>query len=570
MRITQRAMYTKRPHGGYGLFLVGLLVLSLTVSFTGCNESISGPAIPSSASPFYKDRVVTVRILMSEDDWESTRRNARAEEYVKADLWFDGQLVSDVAVRPKGNSSLTSVAQSGSSRMSLKTDLNFFNDARNLNGVKKLNFNNGFSDPTLIREALSYDLFAQMGVPTPDFSFVDLWVNDTHLGVYTMVEQIDKTFLSDRFANSNGNLYKPESPGGHLSWTAEDLSSQSQKTDNAGETNDPNIGGGKLSEIEKALGIENSASATPAPAVPNAGGIRPGGQGGLPGMGRQKGYLESMGLKTNENNSNHQALLHFLDVLNNEPEETFQKEIEKVLDVDEVLRYLAVSTALVHLDNYIGQFAHNYYLYEVDGKFTIIPWDLNMSFGGFGMGMDRRRIIDFYIDEPTSGRTADRPLVSRLLAVPAYLETYHVYLAELISGPFSPEVMNAKVDSLADLIRPYVEADTLKFYSTREFEKGLGEDIGTSTRTTGMGINIGLKAFVTQRGGSIKNQLEGTLPGRSTDGTGNGGILGPGGFPANQGNQRPVFPPNQVPQRQVFPNMPPANQVAPNADTGGQ
>lgn len=115
-------------------------------------------------------------------------------------------------------------------------------------------------------------------------------------------------------------------------------------------------------------------------------------------------------------------------------------------------------------------------------------------------------VIDFYIDEPTVGAVADRPLVSRLLAVPSYLETYHGYLKELVNDPFSLEVMEAKIDELANMIRPYVEADTLKFYSTEEFEKGLGEDVATSTRMTGMGMNIGLKAFVAQRVESINKQ----------------------------------------------------------------
>jgi spore coat protein H len=267
----------------------------------------------------------------------------------------------------------------------------------------------------------------------------------------------------------------------------------------------------------------------------DTGGMRPPvGQWGFPGMpgGQQGNLLEQMGLKTNENIDNHQALLRFLEVLNEEADETFQQEIEKVLDVDQVLRYLAVSTVLVHLDNYIGM-GHNYYLYEVDGKFTIIPWDLNMSFGGFSSGVDRQHVIDFYIDEPTVGPVADRPLVSRLLAVPSYLETYHGYLEELINGPFSPEVMEARIDELANMIRPYVEADTLKFYSTEAFEKGLGEDVATSTRMIGMGINIGLKAFVAQRVESINKQLKGELPSKSSDGTGNRAGQGHGWFPGN-------------------------------------
>jgi len=183
-------MVTKRLYQGTGLLLAGLLLIT---GLAGCGQ-ISTQAEDEDSAPFYDDRVVTVRLVMDEDDWEYMQQNARAEEYAMADLWYDGELIPNVAVRPKGNSSLNSAVSSGTARFSLKVDLNFFNSARNLDGVKKLNFNNGWSDPTFIRETLAYELFEQMGIPTPRTSFVDLWINDTHLGLYTMVEQIARPF----------------------------------------------------------------------------------------------------------------------------------------------------------------------------------------------------------------------------------------------------------------------------------------------------------------------------------------------------------------------------------------
>jgi spore coat protein CotH len=543
----------------FAVALVGIMVFAMA----GCGQT-SGQVKDEDSAPFYDDRVVTVRVVMSEEDWEYMQQNARAEEYAKADLWYDGELIPDVAVRPKGNSSLMSAASSGTARFSLKVDLNFFNSARNLDGVKKLNFNNGFSDPTFIREVLGYGLFEQMGIPTPRTSFVDLWINDTHLGLYTMVEQIDKTFLSDHFADNAGNLYKPEMPAAYLNWTEADVDTPPTSDDNL----DVNLGGGKLREIMEALEKKQPTEEGAIPENPQMpfgdmpprdmvtdnvtpGGMWPGNmpQGGMPrgdmpeggmrgggGMpfGQQGDYLEQMGLKTNENSPDHSALFRLLDVLNNEPDETFPEEIEKVLDVDETLRFLAVSALIVHLDNYIGM-GHNYYLYEVDGKFTVIPWDLNMAFGTFNSGLDRDGIINFYIDEPTSGPVAERALV-RLLAVPSYLETYHGYLEELIEGPFSEEVMNARIDELAELIRPYVEADELKFYSTEEFETALSEDIGGDGQR-GMGMTpMGLKAFIAERIESVRQQLDGGLPSSSGDGSGNSGSGGFGGFSA-RGNQ---------------------------------
>jgi hypothetical protein len=265
----------------------------------------------------------------------------------------------------------------------------------------------------------------------------------------------------------------------------------------------------------------------------------------MPGgpMGNLRGnYLDQMGLKTNENKQDHSLLYRLLDILNNEPDETFPAEIEKVLDVDEVLRFLAVSTVIVHLDNYIGM-GHNYYLYENNGKFVIIPWDLNMAFGTFDSGIDRNGIINFYIDEPTSGPVADRPLVDRLLSYQPYLDIYHGYIEELLEGPFAVKKMNTRINELAGLIRPYVINDELKFYSTRHFEQNLEEDI-TGGRIMG-GNPLGLKSFIRERSISVRQQLAGIRKSGSGDGSGNGGS-GFGAFrDQNRQPQAPVLPQKQ-------------------------
>ena len=542
--------------------LLIMLALISVISLVGCVGPTGTSSTADSDAPFYTDRVVTVRFVMTDEDWTYLQASAREESYAQADMWYDGELIPDIAVRPKGNSSLSSTISSGSIKFGLKADLNFFNSARNLDGIKKLNFNNGWSDPTFIREVLSYELFEQMGLPTPRTSFVDVYVNDTHLGLYTMVEQVDSTFLARYFTDTNGNLFKPEMPAGYLNWTEEDVDTTGTGTI---DTSNVNLGGGNLDEILAALDQDTTTDETTVTIPGIQGGfnfgnlpgnnvtprMRPG-FGNLPfgdnvstnftrrdmmqggqgfamggnmgmGFGSSGNYLEQMGLKTNENKPEYSALYRLLDVLNNEPDDTFAAAIENVLDIDQVLRYLTVSAVLVHLDNYTGM-GHNYYLYEVDGKFTIIPWDLNMSFGGFNSSLDTEGIINFLIDEPTAGAVADRPLVARLLAVPEYLETYHQYINEMINGCFSSEVMNSRINELADLIRPYVADDTLKFYTINAFESYL--DQGTASlsggRMGGMGANIGLKSFVAERIESIRKQLAGELP-STNNGQGNGG-----------------------------------------------
>ena len=390
-----------------------------------------------------------------------------------------------------------------------------------------------------------------------------------------MVKQVDQTFLRRHFADASGHLYKPEMGAGYLNWTEADVAEILASEDEAIDAQDINLGGARLNEILNALGWEfaleeepgipglpqllpqgGALDDRPAPGVPPGdappenqppadaappGARLPGGAQPQPRANQrpnQFSLLERMGLKTNENNPDHAALFRLLEVLNNEPDETFVKEIEKVLDVDQVLRFLAVSAALVQLDNYTGT-GHNYYLYETGGKFTIIPWDLNMAFGAFNAGLDTKAIINFLIDEPTAGPIADRPLAARLLAVPAYLETYHGYLTELINGPFSPAAMGSRIDELAEMIRPYVKADTLKFYSNNAFEKSIGRGAipfrGTDPNRNM--FNFGLKEFVAKRIDSIEKQLAGELP-STNNGKGNGGtfLIGGGRNNINRGN----------------------------------
>ncbi len=454
------------------VFFTLLLLIILAPCLAGCTTSPAAFSGDPKVDPFYQDRVATVRILLPEDDWQSMTANGFSKEYFKANFWFDDELVPDVAIRTKGNASLMETMSWKSERFPLAVDFNLFNRARSFHGMKKVHFNNGWSDPTFIRDVISYEIFAKMGVPSPRASIVDLYVNDHHLGVYTMAEAIDASFLSRYFTDTSGNLYKPEVSSARLDWTE----SNAYKTFSMfamfpsppieqDTTMQMNLGGGPLMDILNALDDDdtgtNFQSDNETPGF---------------GMAMIRNFIDGVGLKTNQVNPDHSTLFKLLDVLNNEPDETFPQEIEKVLDVDEALRFLAVSAGIVHLDNYIG-IGHNTYLYEVDGKFTIIPWDLNMTFGTFNGGIRKDGIINFYIDEPTAGPMNRFPLADRLLSYQPYLEKYHQYLQELIDGPFSLDVVLPRIDQLVEMIRPYVKADTAAFYTYEDWERCLTEDL---------------------------------------------------------------------------------------------
>jgi hypothetical protein len=452
-----------------------LMIFSIiAVCAPGCTVSPYAHSGDKNVNPFYTDRVAKVRIVMPEEDWETLKIRAYNKNYFQADFWFDDELVPDVAVRTKGNASLQETVNWKSERFPLAIDFNLFNRERTFHGLKKVHFNNGWSDPTLIRDVISYEIFAKMGVPSPRASIVDVYVNEHHLGVYTMAEAVDTAMLSRYFSDTTGNLYKPEVSSARLDWTEKNayknFSYFGMMPPTPAENNslmEQNWGGGRLGDILNALEDDDTASeytnnftsavATSSFAMP-------------------RNFLEGAGLKTNQDKPDYTGLFKLLDVLNNEPDETFPQEIEKVLDVDEALRFFAVSAGIIHLDNYIG-IGHNMYLYEVDGKFSLIPWDLNMTFGTFSAGIRKDGIINWYIDEPTSGPIKRFPLVNRLLSYPPYLEKYHRYMQELLDGPFALDTLLPRVDRLYAMIRPYAKADTAMFYSYEDWERCLTEDL---------------------------------------------------------------------------------------------
>jgi hypothetical protein len=291
-----------------------------------------------------------------------------------------------------------------------------------------------------------------------------------------MAEAVDQSFLQRYFTDANGNLYKPEVIAARLDWTEKNAyKSLTMPGMPEQPRQDPvlytNIGGGPLLDLLQALGQEELVAAYKSITPPQGNIAR-----GLPPMVMPRNLLEAMALKTNQNDPDYSGLFRFLEVINNEPDETFPQEIEKVLDVDEALRFFAVSACIVHLDNYIG-IGHNTYFYEVNGKFSLIPWDLNMAFGTFNSGIRKEGLINFYIDEPTAGPMKRFPLVNRLLSYKPYLDTYNRYMQGLLDGPFSLDVVLPRIDQLAETIRPNAKADTEMFYSYEDWERCLTEDL---------------------------------------------------------------------------------------------
>lgn len=437
---------------------MGFCCLLLLFNITGCtltnstSDTVKSDAVNSNTVSteeqaiqeeiFPKDKVIDVKITLDEEDFQDMLDNASEEEYKEASVNYNGQQFDHVGIRTKGNLSLRSVVSSDSDRYSFKISFDEYINQQ-LGGISKINLNNNYSDATYMREFLTYELAESVGLPTPGFSYVNVYVNDELWGFYLAIEQVDEAYLNRNFGNSTGALYKAEMTGvgSDLTWLGDDLNSYS-------------------------------------------------------------------GLVMKSEKSNNDILIDMLDELNN------GSDYEKVLNVDNVLKYIALNVAASNMDSYLGSNKQNYYLYEDNGIFNVLPWDYNMAFGGFGG-------TNLLIDEPTQGAVAERPLIAKLLEVDEYKEQYHQILSEMINGYLKEENITARIQELQELISSHVKNDPRPFYSYEEYEQSLPT----------------LTSFIASNNESIANQLDGTSP-SSGDGSGSGGGMGGPGGGGNRGMGR--------------------------------
>ncbi len=400
------------------------------------------------ADAFFDDSYVhEIRLTFADSDWWNTLYNSHANDtedpYFPARFEGDGVVIENIGVRFKGNSSF----RANSVKKSIKLDFDEYdeeNEALSFFGLKKLNLNNSFKDPTMLREKLFLE-FASQFIPTIRTVHTRVYVNDEYFGLYVAVEQVDKIFIQDRFGSEeDGNLYK-------------------------GAASDE-VDGGPQADFGSDLVWEGSA---------------------------ESAYYDHYQLKTNEEENDYSGLVSFIDALNNGDPDLFPENLEPLLDVQNALAGLALNSLFVNLDSYNGS-AHNFYVYQSDlsGQFSHVLWDCNEAFGSFlafGSGADPLETDPFWL--PTNN---ERPFMENLWENQSYARDYLNYHARMLRQGFDLETFSARIEELADVIRTDVYADPNKLYSNAEFEANL---------TSSVSGLYGLEQFVEERAEYLNTEL---------------------------------------------------------------
>ena len=534
------------------LAVVLLSVLVYSPDVLGIRLSDTTPEYGSKM--FDKNEITSINIEISEDVLSEILENPLEEQYYPCNITINGETFTSVGIRTKGMTSLTSVASSDSDRYSFKIKADEYVEGQTFFGLSKFVINNVYQDNTYMKEYLAYDMMDFMGVPTPYYAFAEITVNDEPWGLYLAVETLEEDFAERSFGNNYGEMYKPETmdnfgggPGGNngnfpgMPGNMPDMSGMpGNMPDMSGMPgNMPDMSGmpGNMPDMSGVPGNMPDMSGMPGNMpdmsgmpenMPDMSGMpenmpdmsgMPGsfsrgnrsgernafaGPGGSSGGGADLVYIDddissynrifdnTVFRKTND--ADKKRVIEALKYLN-DPESC--DDLGEYVNIDETLRYFAVNTFVVNLDSYVSGLKHNYYLYEEDGQLSILPWDLNLAFGGFQSG-SASSAVNFPIDEPVSSGVSlsERPMIGTLLANETYKARYHEIMQELIDGYFESGRCSETITRVDALINESVRNDPTAFCTFDEYQKGVSA----------------LRLYCELRTESVAGQLNGTVP----------------------------------------------------------
>lgn len=482
---------------------------------------------------FDTSSILTVNILMDEADWNDMLENATAEEYYQCDVEVNGTTFYRVAIRPKGNTSLTSIASDPTTdRYSFKLEFDHYVDGQTCFGLDKLILNNNYADATNMKEALIYDMYQYLGADASRYNYAKISVNGEYWGVYLALEAVEDSFMLRNYGAQSGELYKPDSMNigggkdfgdfnaddmdfgdidfGNMDFSNMDFGNMTPP-DTQGNTNqaNPPVASGQPSDDAfdpsqkpDSSGENSAESPTDSDERPSMNFNFGGGMGGfsMGGGGANLNYTDDEldsyetiwdGEITTTTKTDHKRVVTALKNISE------GNDLEDYMDIDNLLRYMAVHVFSVNEDSLSGMMAHNYYLYEAGGKLNLIPWDYNLALGGMGSSNDATSVVNDAIDNAFSGTN----FFDTLMEDETYHSQYYAYLQQLVSEYINGGGFDAFYERVRSQIDELVETDPTAFYSYDEYL--------TAVDT--------LYQVVKLRGESIQGQLDGTIP--STEST---------------------------------------------------
>ncbi|MCP4676341.1 MAG: hypothetical protein GY854_12680 [Deltaproteobacteria bacterium] len=275
-------------------------------------------------------------------------------------------------------------------------------------------------DKTMLRNYLALELFRNgTWLATPKAEMVHFRINRRYYGVMWHVERIDGDFLRSRGLNTKGSMYEADPSADY--W----------------------IPGGNLTPLASRTHYEEVYQ-------------------------HQKGLVD------------YDDLIALIEDTLQLTERKWREAVTEEIDVNGLMVYMA-AMAIIQNQDHIKK---NYYIYRDyngDNRWTIFPWDMDISFGHLWTEesdiLDETILTDevLYIGIRVPDHDYYNQLMSRLWRVPEFDSLFRDYLDHIIDNVFTLEFIDARIDNALCLARPEIITDKRKRATNQEYLKRIEE-----------------------------------------------------------------------------------------------
>jgi spore coat protein CotH len=310
-------------------FLRLRLVVAVLLAWGG-SQSASAQTADDLFNP---DTLHRVELWLNSQDWDKLKQNFQENTYYPADLTWNGVTARNIGIRSRGGGS-----RSGT-KPGLRLDADRYATEQTFLGLKSFVLDNLTQDASGVKETVTMRLFARLGVPAPREAHTRLYVNGEYIGLYAIVESIDKDLLARLYGTLDGNIQ-----------------------------ND-----GYLFEYEwgDAWYFGNLGA-----------NLEP--------------YKAKFDPQTNENRSDSEKwgpIAELVRVVNETAIERFEEVVGPMLDLRAFIRYVAAQNFVAENDGFLGYAGvNNFYFYRLEDRQThvFISWDEDNGFVSTDFGLAMR------------------------------------------------------------------------------------------------------------------------------------------------------------------------------------
>ncbi|HQQ94631.1 MAG TPA: CotH kinase family protein [Bacteroidia bacterium] len=362
-------------------------------------------------------KVQIIELHFAQSNWDYMLDTAKAGQdgYLMAS-WakINGQQFDSVGVKYKGSSSYDSSYKKNPMHIELNTFRN-----QSYQTYTDVKLGNGYADPSLIREVLSYNLLRNY-MDCPRSNFAKLYVNGVYMGVYANDEAINKQFCREHFFDDKGTL------------------------------------------------VKCNPKLTPSPAVKSNLKYNTNSDSSW-----YQNYYE---MKSDYGWKNLEALC---DSVSNHPDNMNQTlDLDRALWM---LAFNTLFVNLDSYNGAFAQ--NYYLYRTAQKRFVPIVWDLNMSFGGFPfLGNANTSLSGLSISGmqtmPANIHSGDAywPLIKGIQSNARFRKMYNAHLKTMTEECFASNLYLNLYQAFYNLIDTSVQADTKKFYTTAQFQTALSSN----------------------------------------------------------------------------------------------